>query len=147
MSASCLRSAGDWKVCPVGYTLPKSSMIYSTWLKRLSLICTIALLIYSPLIYMTFAGNPPPDLYFTCSLKSSLPAFFSPIMFLVSFLFHLPSFICLLSSSSLSLPLFYFPSISSLFSSISPLPASLPSCSTAANKSTRKAQKPQKIQV
>lgn len=137
-SASCFRSLVDWKVCPVGYTLHKSSMMYYTWLKWLSLICTIALLIYSSLIYTTFAGNPPPDLYFTCALKSSVPVFFSPIIFLVSFLFHLSSFISLLSSSSLSLPLFCLPSVSSQFSSISPLPASLPPCFTAVNKSTMK---------
>lgn len=146
-SASCFRSLVDWKVCPAGYTLSKSSVMYYAWLKRLSLICTIALLIYSSLIYTTFVGNPPPDLYFPCTLKSSVPVFFSPITLPVSFLFHLSSFIYLLSSSSLSLPLFCLPSVSSRFSSSSPLPASLPPCFRAANKSTWKGQKTQKIQV
>lgn len=138
LSASCFRSLVDWKLCPVGYTLSKSSMMYYAWLKWLSLICTIALLIYSSLIYTTFAGNPPPELYFTHALKSSIPVLFSPIISLVSFLFHLSSFICLLPSSSLSLPLFSLPSVSSRLSSIPLLPASPPPCFAAANKSTTK---------
>lgn len=136
VSASCFSSLVDWKVCPVGYTLSKSSMMYCAWLKWLNLICTIALLIYSLLIYNTF-GNPPSDLHFTFILRRFIPVFFSPTIFPVSFLFHLSSFIYLFSSSSLTLPLFCLPSASS-FSSSSPIPANLPPRFRAANKSTVK---------
>lgn len=137
VSASCFRSLVDSKVCPVGYTLSKSSVMYYAWLKWLSLICTIALLIYSPLIYTTFAGNPPPDLCFTCTHKSSVPVFFSR---------HLP---CLISLPFvfIHLPLIFFlplpPTVLSSFCFFSvllhfPLPSSLPPCFRAAHKSTLK---------
>lgn len=99
VSASCFSSLVDWKVCPVGYTLSKSSMMYYAWLKWLSLICTIALLIYSLLIYTTFVGNPPSDLHFTFILRRFIPLFFFP--------YHLP---CLISLPFvfIHLSLFFF---------------------------------------
>lgn len=100
VSASCFSSSVDWKVCPVGYTLSKSSMMYYAWLKWLSLICTIALLIYSLLIYTTFVGNPPSDLHFTFILRRFIPLFFFS---LPSSLSHFSS-ICLHSSISFLLP-------------------------------------------
>ena len=139
VSASCFRSWVDWKVCPVGYTLSNSSMMYYAWLKWLSLICTIA-----PINLLII------DLHHFCWKSSTRPLFCMCSQKLRSNIFlpyHLP---CLISLPfvviHLSL-LFFLPLPPTVLSSfcffsillhISPLPASLPPCFTAANKSTMK---------